>query len=106
MSRPARGRVWSPACRGSWRFGLGSVQLHLDAFEDQEPAPDLGAFERMAGLGERLQLGDGAVQQLVHERVAHPLDGRLFFGGEIHLPEGAGELVATDLLRPVPELLY
>src|SRR5919107_852603 len=60
----------------------------------------------MSGLCERLQLGYRAVQQLVHKRVAHPLDGRLFLGREVHLLQGAGELVAPDLLRAIPELLY
>src|SRR3712207_2350968 len=85
----------------SSRVGVVAMQRHAESFEGEQPAPDLGALEGEASLGERLQLGDGAVQELVHERAAHPLYGLGFLWGEIHPLQCPGELVAADPLRPV-----
>src|SRR4028119_881385 len=84
----------------------GAVELHFQSLQGEEPASDLGAAQGVSGLAEGLYLGDWAVQELIDEGVAHALDGLGLGRGEVHAPEGAGELVAPDLLGPVPELLY
>src|SRR4028119_927973 len=90
--------------RGALR--AGAVELHFQSLQGEEPAPDLGAAERVSRLAEGLYLRDRAVEELVDEGVAHALDGLRLGRGEVHAPQGAGKLVASDLLGSVPELLY
>jgi hypothetical protein len=82
------------------------VQLHVEAVQGHQAAPDFGALERGAGLRAGLYLLDRPVEQLVDERVAHTLDGSGLLGRELHPREGAGELVTTNLLGPIAKLLY
>ncbi len=55
-------------------------------------------LRRGSAFGACYDLGDRAAKQLVHERAAHPLDGRLLFGGEIHPAKYVGNLLAPDAL--------
>src|SRR5918993_1839802 len=82
------------------------MQLHVEAVQGHQAAPDLGALEWGAGLRAGLYLLDRSVEQLVDQRVAHALDGSGLLGRELHLGEGAGELVTPYLLGPVAEFLY
>src|SRR5687768_9367051 len=82
------------------------MQLHVEVVQGHQAAPDLGAFEWGAGLRAGLYLLDRPVEQLVDQRVAHPLDRSSLFGRELHPGEGTGELVTPYLLGPVAEFLY
>ena len=82
------------------------MQLHVEAVQGHQAAPDLGALEWGAGLRAGLYLLDRPVEQFVDEGVAHTLDGSGLFGRELHPREGAGELVTPYLLGPIAEFLY
>src|SRR5918997_3332832 len=60
------------------------------------------ACERHLGFGARQDLGDRAVEELADEGAAQQIDYSRLLGREVHLLEGAGDLVAPDPLDRVP----